>query len=501
MPGRMEFEFRFSRPATPQPRRVGGPFRILILGDFSGRSNRGIVEAPDDLAGRSPLAFDVDNLEQVLARLDPRLGLRPGGAGSPAVELGFAEIEDFHPDALYDRLELFQELRRLRKRLLDPATFAQAAAELKHDASAGTEQPEEDSSTLERLLGRPGSSPAATPDPGRPRARGVEQLIRGIVAPYVVPAADPQQEQFVSAVDLALGDRMRELLHEPAFREMEAGWLALHDLVRGLETDEGLTLHLLDISRAELEQDVVAAGGDLDRTGLYRSIVEREAGTPGGSGWSAVVGALTLGASPADLELLAALGAIAAQAGGPFLAAADPKLLGCESLAASPDPAGWREPDAELGAAWAALRGSAVARWIGLAVPRLLMRLPYGERGEEIDRFPFDELPAGGEHEAYLWGNPAFGCARLLGQSFTERGWSMEPGDRLDVEDLPAHVYDEDGEKKLKPCAEVLLSERAGTEILRRGLMPWLSYRDRNAARLLRFQSIADPATGLSGPW
>ena len=150
---------------------------------------------------------------------------------------------------------------------------------------------------------------------------------------------------------------------------------------------------------------------------------------------------------------------------------------------------------------WQALRESAAAPWIGLALPRVLLRLPYGPQTNPVERFEFEELSPGRDHEAYLWGNPAFACAMLIGTAFAERGWSMEPGDHLDIEDLPAHTYEEAGESKMKPCAEVCLGERAGTAILDRGVMPLLSYRNRNAARLMRFQSLADPPAGLRGPW
>jgi type VI secretion system protein ImpC len=136
-----------------------------------------------------------------------------------------------------------------------------------------------------------------------------------------------------------------------------------------------------------------------------------------------------------------------------------------------------------------------------LALPRILMRAPYGGRGESIERFEFDELPSTGEHEAHLWGNPAFACAELLARSFLDEGWSFSPGDLLDLEDLPLCVRKEDGESRLLPCAEVYMGERAAGALLDLGLMPFLSRADRNAARLLRFQSLASPPAALAGPW
>jgi type VI secretion system protein ImpC len=77
----------------------------------------------------------------------------------------------------------------------------------------------------------------------------------------------------------------------------------------------------------------------------------------------------------------------------------------------------------------------------------------------------------------------------------------MEPGDELEVEDLPAYTYDEAGEKRLQPCAELSLADRSAEALLDAGLMPLLGYKNRNAVRLMRFQSIARPAQALAGPW
>jgi type VI secretion system protein ImpC len=105
------------------------------------------------------------------------------------------------------------------------------------------------------------------------------------------------------------------------------------------------------------------------------------------------------------------------------------------------------------------------------------------------------------DHESYLWGNPAVACAMLIGGAHLEKGPDMEPGDLLDIEELPAHTWQEGDASRMKPCAEVLLGERAVQAILARGLIPVLSHGNSDRARVARFQSIADPPAPLSGPW
>ncbi len=108
------------------------------------------------------------------------------------------------------------------------------------------------------------------------------------------------------------------------------------------------------------------------------------------------------------------------------------------------------------------------------------------------------EVPA---HQDYLWGNPAFACTLLLARSFLSVNWDFEPGMHRDIEGLPLHVYEEDGESTIKPCAEVMLGQRAMEKILKRGVMPLLSFKDQDRIKLARFQSVSKPATNLAGPW
>ncbi len=509
MGGRLEFEFRLPKAAAARPHRQDGDaFRILIVGDFGGAALR---EAGSGLPERAIVPVDIDNFEQVLARLAPRTALGFEAPGGGAEEVAFAALDDFHPDALFTKLEVFGDLRRLRERLLDAASFEAAAASLARDAAdsgppatadrGGHAAPAEDTGTMfERLLG--GQPAAGRSGPASQGAGYATQLIERLVEPHIERGADPDRQRLlVAAVDDAIAERMRTVLHDPRFQALEAAWRGLWWLVSNLETGADLRIHLLDASRDELAADLGHAGDGIETTALYRRLVGGDADTPGGQPWSLLAGIDRFGAGESDLALLAALGAVASHAGGPFVAEAEPALLGARNLADQPDAGDWTEPDPESEQRWHALRRAPVASWLGLALPRVLLRLPYGGSSDPVERFAFEEVPAADGHDALLWGSPAVACALLLGQSFLENGWDMEPGDRLDLDDLPAFTFTEDGETRLKPCAEALLSHRTADSIMARGVMPVLSHRDRNAVRFARIQSIADPPAALSGPW
>ncbi|MEC4750113.1 type VI secretion system contractile sheath large subunit [Methylomicrobium sp. Wu6] len=473
--------------------------RILVLGDFSGRS-----PYRQGLEGHSILRVDIDNFDAVMARIAPRLHLQL----DTEVDLTFRQMEDFHPDTLFQNLELFRELARIRDRLSDAATFTQAAEELRGMMQVTTEKPvsdvgrtkdEDDQMTFERLLGGQG---ADREEQAKVRAESiVENTLEQIVARHIVADAPPFKDIYLNAVDEALSAKMRELLHHPDFQALEAAWKALWALAANLETGENLSLHVLDVSKDELFDEVSAAGENLSRSGLYRLLVDQNAGGFGGEPWSVVIGNFSFGNSPEDVALLAACGLLAAKAGGPFIAAADPVLLGCGALAESPDPHDWAEMAPAAAKRWDALRQSPVAPWIGLVLPRILSRLPYGRETDPVESFAFEEAEQPFMHEFFLWANPVFYCALLLGRSYLENGGSMQPGDHLQIDDLPAYIFKQDGNAKLLPCAEVCLNDRAMEKILALGVMPFLSHRSGNIARLARFQSLADPTTVLQGFW
>ena len=353
---------------------------------------------------------------------------------------------------------------------------------------------------LERVLAETRGRDAS-PEPGRGAGPWAAFMDR-ITAPYRVDAADPRQAELVAGVDAATGQLMRDILHHPDFRALEAAWRSLHFLIRRLETDEQLTVSVLDVTKAELTADLDSAA-DLRSSGIYRALIGSSAGVPDDSPWAVLIGDMTFGPDQPDVLVLERMAGLARRAGAPFLAAGDPRILGCDSLAAAPDPEDWRPEvgDPAGRRAWEALRRHPDAAYLGLTLPRFLLRLPYGREEDPVESFDFEELAPDVGHEGYLWGNSAFLVAELLGRSFSRSGGAMRPGEINEVEGLPIHISRRGGEARVVPCAEVVLSDRAAEIILDGGLMPVLSLRDQDVVRLGRFQSIADPLAPLAGRW
>ena len=493
------------------------PFRICIMGDFSGRENRKLYESVSAPSENRPIEVDRDNIESVMEKLGVEVQIPLAGVSQPPVAIQFTELDDFHPEQIYARLDVFKALRDTRKKLSDPSTFESTKKEvqgwageivspgpsetvLEHSTPPPTPPEPPAGSILDQIVDQ---SEGPIPDAGTMAAPSDwDDFLHKIVGPHLVPGEDPEQERLVAAVDASISGLMNAVLHDSGFQSLEAAWRALRFLVSRAETDERLRIYLLDLSKQDLIEDLESSD-DLRSTGLYRIFVEHAKGTLGGDPWALLAGDYTFDKTRRDIQALGRMARIAAVADASFVSAANTRFLGCDSLAeATPNPDDWSNPfDDETDEDWKALRSLKEASYLGLALPRFLLRLPYGADTDPVDYFDFEEMPGAPVHEHYLWGNPAFACALLLARAFSHKGWDLRPSMMQDLEGLPLHIYKDQGETIIKPCAEVVLTEKAMEKILEFGLMVLLSFKSQDKIRLARFQSVSDPARNLTGPW
>ena len=266
---------------------------------------------------------------------------------------------------------------------------------------------------------------------------------------------------------------MRAILHSPQFRAVESAWRGLDFVTRRLDTNSEFTVSLLDVSKSGLAARLSKAADD---------------------GWSVVLANFTFGPGDADIGTLRGLAHAAATVHVPVIAAASPLLLGCAEIADLSDPGEWSGLPADIANAWTALRRSPDAAWVGLALPRLLMRLPYGAGGSSCEEFSFEEM---GDDDALPWSSPVFACAALLGESWAKYS---EPDAQRELDGMLSYSWREDGVPQFQPAGEVLLTDRAVEAMLDRGLIPFMSSKHGSEVRVPRFQSLADPPLPLKFP-
>ena len=477
------------------------PFRILMLGDWSGDAET------RQLSERRPIEIDRDNFDDVMAKVGVRLEF---SIESGPISLEFKSLDDFHPDEIFRHVPIFSELRDLRKKLKNPDSFNQAAREVRGSLALTDDvRPETENSVqasmappaenlLDAILSEPGGGAAAP----RIAASGeLGNLISDLVRPHLVSVDENEQAGLIAAVDEATSSLMRTILHHRAFQELEAAWRGLYFQVRLTETSTDLKIYLLDMSKEELA-DNLKSSNNLAGTVLYRHLVQDAIETPGGEPWSLICGNYGFEPNVDDIAALIRLSKIPAAAGAPFVSHMRPDVFGVHSLAAHPDSGEWNfSPDTEYGKLWAALRGQPESEYLGMTIPRFLVRLPYGADTEPLETFSFEEFADGPEHDNYVWANACFAVATLLAQSYSDHGWEMGRLLKQDIDGLPVHVFKQDGETVFQPCAEILITDTSCEMLMNYGLMPLVSYKNTDRVKLARFQSITDPVTGLKGRW
>lgn len=480
------------------------PFCILIMGDFSGRESRQNSAEQRVLATRRSIRVDRDNIQNMLGTLDVALHSPLLGDKAPPITLKFAELDDFHPDRLVHQIEPLQKLSELRRRLANPATFPEAADEIRawtqsreltdarpvstesplHQANVGDSPT---NSLLDHILEQ---APTSARDL---RPTKWQSFLQSIVSPYAIPKEHPLAHEFTAQVDAAMSQIMRTVLHHPALQKLEAAWRGLSFVVDRLETNTQLQLYLLDLPKSELAADLLNHD-DLQSTEMYRLLVQETVRTPGAHPWAVVGGIYTFDRTTEDVAMLERIASLCKKAGAPFLTAASPAIVGCPYFGTTPDPDDWKISTTQESEQnrWDWLRHLPEASYLGLTLPRFLLRLPYGKETEPISAFTFEEMESVPNHEHYCWGNPMFACLVLLGQAFSESGWEVRPGSIKEIGGLPLHVHsNEFGESITTACAETWLTEHAAERLLDEGLMPFVSYKDQDRIRLMRFQSLA----------
>ena len=473
-----------------RPRPSPGPaFRLAVLGDFSGRASKGVIETGAKLMARKPLRVDADTLDDVIARLAPRIVIPLGDEGTVAVPV--ASMDDLHPDQIAEALPFLQDLLELRRKVQSRTGFDHA---------------------MKEVLSWAGAEPLLAPDTRRARGGAVavdrklgdfarltgrtatveadsDALIRRLIGPYIVPATDSRQDALVARVDAALSDATRRVLHHPEFQAAEALWRGVDMLVRRLETGSQLQIVLYDISAEELAADL-AARDAIEDTALYSLLLEQPAADAGAGPLSMVAGLYDFALSPPHADLLGRIAQLAATAGAPFVAA-----MGADGLLVPEHD--WNPI---IRSAWSALRSLPASVYLGLATPRFLLRMPYGKRTDPIDAFAFEEFTRHAGLSGMLWGNPALLVAQCAAASWLQGGRAMALGTVNVVGDLPVYVVqDSDGDQVALPCTERLLTERQAALVAARGIIPVVGPRGRPEVRVAGFASVAGPP--LAGRW
>ncbi len=307
-------------------------------------------------------------------------------------------------------------------------------------------------------------------------------------------------DALIAAIDKKLSDQVNLILHHADFQQLEGAWRGLHYMVNNTETDEQLKIRVFNISKKELGKTLKKFKGTAwDQSPIFKQVYEDQYGTFGGEPYGCLVGDYYFNQTPPDMELLGEMAQVAAASHAPFITGADPTLMQMDSWQELANPRDltkiFTTPEY---AAWRSLRESDDARYLGLAMPRFLSRLPYGAKTNPIEEFDFEEVTEGGKHDKYSWANAAYAMATNINRSFKLYGWcssirGIESGGA--VMNLPTHTFPtDDGGVDMKCPTEIAISDRREAELAKNGFMPLVHKKNSDFAAFIGAQSLQKPA-------
>ncbi len=307
-------------------------------------------------------------------------------------------------------------------------------------------------------------------------------------------------ESIIAEIDQKLTEQVNLILHHEEFQQMESAWRGLHYLVNNTETDETLKIRVMNISKKDMHKTLRKFKGTAwDQSPIFKKLYEEEFGQFGGEPYGTLVADYHFDHSPPDIELLGEMSKIAAAAHAPLITGAKPTLFQMDSWSELANPRDltkiFQTPEY---AAWRSLRESEDSKYVGLAMPRFLGRLPYGSKTDPVEAFAFEEDTDGADSSKYGWVNAAYGMAVNINRSFKEYGWcsrirGVESGGA--VQNLPSHTFPtDDGGVDQKCPTEIAISDRREAELAKNGMMPLIHRKNSDTAAFIGAQSLHKPA-------
>ncbi len=306
-------------------------------------------------------------------------------------------------------------------------------------------------------------------------------------------------EAIIAELDRKLTEQVNLIMHHQDFQKLEGGWRGLHYLINNTETDEMLKIRFMNISKNDLGKTLKRyKGTSWDQSPLFKKVYEAEYGQFGGEPFGCMVGDYAFDHSPPDVELLGEMSKVCAAAHMPFIAGASPTVMQMDSWQELANPRDltkiFTTPEY---ASWRSLRESEDARYLGLAMPRFLARIPYGAKTSPVEEFDFEEDTGAADHSKYTWANAAYAMAVNINKSFKFYGWcsrirGVESGGA--VEGLPVHTFPtDDGGVDMKCPTEIAISDRREAELAKNGFMPLLHRKNSDFAAFIGAQSLQKP--------
>jgi type VI secretion system protein ImpC len=327
--------------------------------------------------------------------------------------------------------------------------------------------------------------------------RGVQAFITEMLAPGKQNEKVDKAvvDMMISEIDARLTAQVNVILHSEQFQKLESAWRGLKFLIEKVDFRENVKVELLNVSKDDLLADFEDSP-EVPKSGLYKLVYSNEYGVFGGKPFGMLVGNYDFASGPQDIALLQKCAAVAAMSHAPFLSNASPQMFGEQSFLTLPNLKDLKSLfEGPQYARWHAFRESEDSRYVGLCMPRFLLRLPYGQETVPVKAFNFEEDVIG-NHDRYLWGYAAVAMATRVADSFAKYRWCpniIGPQAGGSVDNLPLHQYKAMGEIQTKIPTEIMLTERREYELSEEGFIGLTYRKDSNNACFFSANSVQKP--------
>jgi type VI secretion system protein ImpC len=327
--------------------------------------------------------------------------------------------------------------------------------------------------------------------------RGVAAFIEELLKPHNQgePVKKALVDRMITEIDARLSRQMDEILHHAEFQSLESAWRGLALLVDRTDFRENIKIEILSVSKQDLLEDFEDSP-EVMQSGLYKHVYTAEYGQFGGNPVGAIIANYFFSPSSPDVKTMQYVSSVACMAHAPFIAAAGPEFFGLEQFTGLPDLKDLKDHfDGPHFAKWQSFRQQEDARYLGLTVPRFLLRNPYDPLENPVKTFVYRETVAN-SHEHYLWGNTAYAFATRLTDSFAKFRWCpniIGPQSGGAVEDLPLHHFQSMGEIETKIPTEVLVSDRREYELAEEGFIALTMRKGSDNAAFFSANSVQKP--------
>lgn len=311
-------------------------------------------------------------------------------------------------------------------------------------------------------------------------------------------------DKAIAAIDEKLSRQLSAIMHHPDFQKLEGSWRGLNYLVKNSETGSTLKIRMMNVTKKDLHKDLTKAV-EFDQSQIFKKIYESEFGTPGGEPYGALIGDFEFGNTTTDIELLQGMSNVAAASFAPFISAANASMFGLENYTDLSKPRDLEKIfESSEYIKWRGFRDSEDSRFVTLAMPRVLSRVPYGSTGKQIDEFNFEEAPidAAGKtgsmsSDQFSWMNAAYALGERLTSAFSKYGWCVavrgaEGGGK--VENLPSYTFtSDDGDVDQQCPTEIGITDRREAELSKLGFLPLCHYKNTDYAVFFGAQTTQKP--------